>query len=356
MLKKILEPSILFCVIGVVYLIPIQSATLPIFSGEFNNLDGSLYATRFFDLIISVILIILVSRYFIPRHFNLRSGLFFVLGLAGVFISASILEWGWDQLILRVFNLPTAVGEISDKMLANPNRENLSLSIVWGNSILLGVGIFYGLILDRNRQIRSHDKLELENLEAEVKYLRSQINPHFLFNTLNNIYAITNRNEDSEGSDAVLRLAGLMRYMLYESTGESISLKLELEHLQNYIDLMLLKYRTDAPPSVKMQIEGSPEGCLVAPLILLPFVENAFKHGIDNNGEGSININIDISQEVLLLIVQNSRFPDRTASSEHKGIGLENVKQRLKHLYSDRHELDIKSSEKEYRIDLRINL
>jgi len=356
MIKRITEPALLLALFGLIYYGPIQVSKLPVFAGEFNNLDGSLYVVRFFDTVLSAGLVLLVSRYLIPNRLDLKTIFKIIVGLITVLLSASILEWGWDALTLSVFNLPTGPGEISDKMLLYTRRETLNLSILWGNLLVLSGGVFYGLIRDRNNQIRQHERLEIQNLEAEVKYLRSQINPHFLFNILNNIFAITQRNDDQEGSDAVLRLSGLMRYMLYDSVGDNIGLNQEVEHLKDYIDLMLLKYKTDKRPEVDFRIEGDPKSFRVEPLILLPFVENAFKHGIDSKGKGSIKISLVSSDRTLNFSVTNTRFPDRTASSEHKGIGLDNVKRRLEHHYPEKHQLDIRQSEDEYQVKLRIKL
>jgi sensor histidine kinase YesM len=241
-------------------------------------------------------------------------------------------------------------------MLLTTRKEIMNLTIFSGNILVMVAGIFYGLMRERNQQMRRQELLELENLAAEVKYLRSQINPHFLFNTLNNIYAITQRHDDQEGSDALLRLSGLMRYMLYDSEGNLTGLPKEIDHLQNYMDLMLLKYSKDDLPEVELVVKGSPDAIQVAPLILLPFVENAFKHGIDNQGKGWIHILLNISLNNLSFSVENSRFLGRHASSDHKGIGLENVKRRLEHHYAERHKLIINESEDEYIINLEIQL
>ncbi|MBC8375366.1 MAG: histidine kinase [FCB group bacterium] len=356
MLRKWIEPVLLMLLFGVAYFSPIQSATRPVFYGEFNNLDGSLYAVRIFDMLISIVLVMLVARILIPKRLNIKS----LLQVAGLFLGlllvSSGLEWAWDQMTLRVFNLPTAPGEVSDKMLLTSRKEILNLTILSGNVLVMVGGIFYGLMRERNQQMHRQERLELENLAAEVKYLRSQINPHFLFNTLNNIYAITQRHDDHEGSDALLRLSGLMRYMLYDSEGDLTALQKEIDHLQDYMDLMLLKYSSDSPPEVELVVKGSPDAIQVAPLLLLPFVENAFKHGIDNQGKGWIHILLNMSSEKLSFAVENSHFQGRNASTDHKGIGLENVKRRLEHHYPERHNLSIDESEDEYGIKLEIQL
>lgn len=356
MYRKYLEPVLLITLIGIIYFSPIFSSQLPVFWDDFNTVDGSLYAVRLFDVLLSVCLVMIASRYFIPHQLSLRSLSCLALFILFILAASSLLEWGWDTLTRLAFNLPMAANEVSDKALIYQRRETLDLSIVMGNVLVIFVGVFYGLILDRNQQIRQQEQLQREHLEAEVNYLRSQINPHFLFNTLNNIYAITQRNDDMEGSDALLRLSGLMRYMLYESSGREIELHQEIEHLENYRDLMLLKYNAAAPPEIDFQVQSIPEHCMVAPLILLPFVENAFKHGIDNQGRGSIRLQLQVLDQALIFTLINSRFPDRLASKEHKGIGLDNVKQRLKHLYPLRHDLTITPKEDCFEIHLRIQL
>lgn len=356
MKRKFIEPLALIILFGGIYFVPIQTAKLPVFFGQFNNLDGSIYAVRLMDVLISAALIIFASRFLIPKHLDRRSILKIGLFFGAALMVSSVIEYGWDALALRVFNLPIEPGEVSDKMLMYARREILNLTILSGNLTILVAGVFYGLASERNSQLRQQEKLELENLEAEVKYLRSQLNPHFLFNSLNNIYAITQRNDDQEGSDALLRLSGLMRYMLYESAVDRIGLHQEMEHLNNFMDLMLLKYKHDDPPRVDVEIEGEIDRFRIAPLILLPFVENAFKHGIDNHGKGFIEINLSASNSEMEFSLKNSRFPDRVASPDHKGIGLENVKRRLEHLYPEKHTLDISVSEDEYLVYMRIKL
>lgn len=341
---------------GTIYLTPIQTAQLPVFYDQFNDLDGSLYAVRFMDVLLSTALLLFAARSLIPNRLDRISLVKLSIFLVSAILVSSLLEYGWDALVLRAFNLPVAPGEVSDKMLMYTRRETLNLTIMSGNVVVLVAGVFYGLARERNSQIRRQERLEREKLEAEVKYLRSQLNPHFLFNSLNNIYAITQRNDDQEGSDALLRLSGLMRYMLYDSDAESIGLHQEVEHLHNFIDLMLLKYKRDEPPQIEFTLDGDIKQCRVVPLILLPFVENAFKHGIDNNGQGYITIDLACTRGSMHFTVKNSYFPDRRASKEHSGIGLENVRRRLEHLYPGKHNLEINSNENEFIIQMRLSL
>lgn len=356
MIKKWIEPLILIILFGLIFFIPVEMSRLPVFSGQFNNIDGSLYAVRIMDVLVATFLCLFASRYLIPTRLNVAALFKIIVSFGSALLLASLIEYGWDVLTLHVFNLPTAPGEVSDKMLLYSARETLNLTIFPGNVGVLILGVFYGLARERNAQIRRQEKLEMEKLEAEVKYLRSQLNPHFLFNSLNNIYAITQRNDDQEGSDALLRLSGLMRYMLYDSAGDNIGLHQEVEHLKNFMDLMLLKYKQDDPPDVDFEIRGELSQFRIAPLIFLPFVENAFKHGIDNHGKGFIRMVLSASRDTIDFTLENSHFPDRVASREHRGIGLENVKRRLEHLYPGKYSLDIIVTDESYQVKMRIAL
>lgn len=351
-MRRFTEISIATIVLALLYYSPFWSATLPVFYGEFNNIDGSLQVVRFFDLAISIILFFASAKFLVPEHLDRKTLLWLLLSFLSMLVLASAVEYALDQLTLRVFNLPTRVGEVSDKMLAYPRRETLGLTIIPGNLLLIISGLFYGLLSERVRTIQNRERREREFVEAELKFLRSQINPHFMFNTLNNIYAITQRQGDNESGDAILKLSDLMRYMLYDSETSVVALEQEIKHLQAYIDLMLLKYRNDSRPEIVFDVDIDP-GKEIVPLILLPFVENAFKHGVDNKGKGRIHIRLS-AEENIRFDVQNSLQISRTPSKEHSGIGLENVRRRLEHGYGPDFKLTVSEENEQFHVNLEI--
>lgn len=197
-------------------------------------------------------------------------------------------------------------------------------------------------------------QLQNEKLEAELKLLKSQINPHFLFNTLNNLYVLT-LNNSGKAPEMVYKLSELMNYMLYESNQKEVPLKNELQYIENYISLERIRY--DSRLDISLNIYDDITGIYIAPLLILPFVENSFKHGVSNQiVKGWIRIDIAIQRENLVIKVENSKsIPDSEKQIKlASGIGLRNVKQRLDLIYPGLHELQIFDEEDSFLVVLKI--
>ncbi|MGK7389098.1 MAG: sensor histidine kinase [Candidatus Cyclobacteriaceae bacterium M2_1C_046] len=201
-------------------------------------------------------------------------------------------------------------------------------------------------------------KKELGKTSASFDFLRSQINPHFLFNALNTIYGTAIQEKAERTGEGIEKLGDMMRFMLQENMQEKIPLAREVEYLNNYIGLQQL--RTDANPNVRIntQIEEPVDNYQISPMLLIPFVENAFKHGISFREPSHINITLEIRDNTLYFDVYNSKHNKQEQDPEKykSGIGLNNVKQRLQLLYNDQHELILRETGKEYFIHLTIKL
>jgi len=198
-----------------------------------------------------------------------------------------------------------------------------------------------------------HEKRNLENanLYAEVNFLKSQINPHFLFNTLNSIYSQAHaRSENTEFS--ILKLSELLRYSLYDSGADKVPLSEDIQYIRNYIDLQRL--RLSPKVQLNFNIGGYPEGKYIAPLLLINFIENAFKHGISYSQPSVINIDIRIFEETLTLIVSNPIV--EKDSFAHGGLGLRNVRRRLELLYPHQYKLLFHHSGDQYTVNLKVPL
>jgi sensor histidine kinase YesM len=189
-----------------------------------------------------------------------------------------------------------------------------------------------------NEQQRRQDALKAK-VETELKMLRSQIHPHFLFNTLNNIYALSLQKSD-QAPDAILKLSELLDYLIYHGENEKVPLIKEVELIEHYIELEKLRYGDRLQAS--FQKEGDPQEVMIAPGLLLPFVENAFKHGISQSRDMVwLKILLEISNRTVIFHIENSKPLTSTKKSIPGGIGLENLKRRLKILYENRYALDI---------------
>lgn len=194
---------------------------------------------------------------------------------------------------------------------------------------------------------------EREKMNAELSYLKAQINPHFLFNTLNSIYSLAIQKSD-ETPTAIVKLSGMMRYVLSESANEFVSLEKEIIYIKNYIDLQKLRFE-DAI-SLEFIIKGDSIGKKIAPLMLIPFIENAFKHGVNAEEESLIKINIHITEETLFLSVFNKKVTINISEENKSGLGIENTKNRLQLLYPEKHKLSIFDTENSFLVELSMNL
>jgi LytS/YehU family sensor histidine kinase len=209
-------------------------------------------------------------------------------------------------------------------------------------------------VLERHAQIEKRQKeLEKEKLNSELAFLKTQISPHFFFNTLNNIYSLISINtEDSK--NAVLKLSRMMRYLLYESEQGETKLSSEIDFMNNYIDLMKLRMTDKVKLSVSFPSKY--EDIILPPLLFISIIENAFKHGISYREKSFIDIGMEVSKEMITFRCVNSvvKTGDEI-STENTGIGLENLRKRLKLLFPDRHEFKIEKSDSTFNVLVSIS-
>jgi len=213
---------------------------------------------------------------------------------------------------------------------------------------------FLQITVDFYEQKEKLKRIELEKTIAELSFLKAQINPHFLFNTLNNLYALILEKSDKSG-ECVLKLADILKYILDEGKEDKVSLKKELLLLENYIELEKLR-KPDA--DVSFISECTSNNYQITPLLLLPFVENAFKHGLNTvSKNGFIHLTIKAKDQLLTLSIENNIPPvANIIAVESHGIGIENAKKRLSLLYSNRHELLIERKSNSFLVNLQLQL
>lgn len=211
-----------------------------------------------------------------------------------------------------------------------------------------GLAVFVRLLVDWFKAEKQGMELSNQQLESELAYLRSQVNPHFLFNTLNNIYALAYKKSEHT-AEAVLKLSSMMRYMLYEATAERVPLSKEIENLQSFIALQKLRSRQQEV--VNLEIAGQLEDKEIAPLLLIPLVENAFKHG--NTQQAAIFIHLESGRGELIFRVKN-HYNQQQQKDDAGGVGLLNIRRRLALLYPDRHQMDIRQDEETFEVTLKI--
>lgn len=193
--------------------------------------------------------------------------------------------------------------------------------------------------------------MRIEKQEAELNYLKSQTNPHFLFNTLNNIYALA-RDKSDQTPESIMRLSKILRFMLYDTKDEFISIEQELELISNYIALEKLRYDDSMRVDFKYEIEDVKQS--LPPLLMIPLIENAFKHGVSETSDKSfVDIHLSVSQQQLMLVVKNSS-ENRGDKNINENIGLSNLRRQLELLYTD-YDLSVDQVVGEFTATLKIN-
>lgn len=196
-------------------------------------------------------------------------------------------------------------------------------------------------------------EIENEKLMAELNFLKAQINPHFLFNTLNNLYYLAYTKSDNT-TEVIAKLSQMMRYMIYDSNHTQVLLSKEIEYMQNYISLERLRLNNQIP--IKFEIVGNPDNLRIAPLVFITFLENAFKHGVSgNNAKAWVNVTIQLEGKQCIYTVENSK-PEAANLHEKSGIGLQNVKRRLDLSYPGQYKLITEDKKDVYFVQVTLTL
>ncbi len=225
------------------------------------------------------------------------------------------------------------------------------------NVFILALAIGYGLIKVWIKGEKQRQELKSEKLVSELNFLKSQVNHHFLFNMLNLAFASATKSGDDFTADLIEKIASQMRYMLYESNEDKVEIGKEMNHIESYITLQKLRISKEMPVTINYQKEGDFSTNRIAPLLLIPFIENAFKYGMSFNEQSEININIHCQNNQLTLNVSNSIKKSTVgADNNSSGIGLQNVKKRLSIIYPNKHNLDISEKNGKFEVHLGILL
>ena len=211
----------------------------------------------------------------------------------------------------------------------------------------------YRILLNISSRERALSKRENAQLKTELNFLRSQISPHFMFNVLNSMVSLARKNSDLL-EPSLINMSNLMRYMLYERNGNHIALNTEVEYLKNYVDLQLLRYGDTV--KLNMYISGQLELYRIEPMLLIPFVENAFKHGLSMVDDPLIDIFITMTNDTLQFVVLNNISPVADMEESETGIGLQNIRRRMELLYPGKHTLLVSAREQVYKAEIMIKL
>lgn len=309
--------------------------------------QGILPATTFYNETIQVIffavLVYFNLLYLIPNYLAKHAFIYFGLVLASCAIVTPI----------EVLALFLIYGNDPENQATLVDQQEV---IYLGNVFVTLLATVLRVIMDWWRYQNEKQVLLTQTMQSELRFLKSQINPHFLFNTLNNLYALTLKKSD-KAPEIVLKLAEIMRYMLYECNERRVHLSKEIQYLYNYLDLERLRQPKDA--DISFEVEGHVSEQLVAPLLFVPFVENSFKHGLNHATSGGyVHIKLSVQGEDLEFNIENSKVEQMPRPSHPRsgGIGLANVRQRLQILYPENYEIIIRDEPNCYSVTLMLKM
>lgn len=236
-----------------------------------------------------------------------------------------------------------------------PLGEGFNMKGFFPLIMISGIASTYGLLLEFIERESKIEDLRNEQLRSELSFLRSQISPHFIFNILNSIVYLIRTKADQKAEEVTIRLSSLMRYMLYDSDQSMVPLDREVDYVQNYIDLQRMRFEDDV--QITFHVNGTVDGSMIEPMLLIPFVENAFKHGVGFVREPFIQVKLSFDKGVLDFQVENKigkLLEDQ--KDESSGIGLKNVTRRLELLYPGKHQIEVKQDEAFFKIHLNMVL
>lgn len=261
-------------------------------------------------------------------------------------------------------NLPFGPLPHEDLRMQDPSLKKPSNQIIFihqsGNIDMVGLFIFIiviglGIAMSTVQKWQLTEQMviraEAEKTHAELSFLKAQINPHFLFNTLNNIYALS-VTDSEHTSESIMKLSNIMRYVTDEVTEDFVLLQSEIDCINDYIDLQ--KLRLGKKTKLDFNFYGDMAQKKVPPLVLMTFIENVFKYGVSKHEPSVISINLKVTDDKILFTCENTIFDNRPASSR-KGIGITNTRQRLQHIYPGRHRLNISQEAAMFRVELEID-
>ncbi len=322
----------LFWLVVLIFLTVVEGSN----KGFMFTLTNELINVFFYGLIVYFNLFYLIPNYLTNNRFLTYCGL---LILAALIITPL-------KSIVFYFKMP----EVRAELVEYQYLQFLFTFLVAGASTIVKI------VTDWVRHTRERQELQTQTMQSELRFLKSQINPHFLFNTLNNLYALTLKKSD-KAPEIVIKLSEMMRYMLYECNEKRVLLSKEVNYIRNYLDLEGLRQGKNV--TIDFEVQGQVGNQKIAPLMFIPFLENSFKHGLSNQiSQGFVNIILTIKEKEVLFFIENSKS-ETIPIQDHRrsgGIGLVNIHRRLNLLYPEKYDLKINDNPNTYAVTLRLEL
>ncbi|MEZ5030094.1 MAG: histidine kinase [Saprospiraceae bacterium] len=303
----------------------------------FFALGNELLRIMFYAILVYINIYVLIPRFLSDRKLLIYGGLLVLLVLVVTPLMIYLFYW-------KYHNYP----DLQAQVLQHQAGYYLL------NFLITSTFTVFKIISDWIRGEREKRRIQTQTMQSELRFLKSQINPHFLFNTLNSLYALTIKKSDL-APEIVLRLADMMRYMLYECNEKWVPLRREIAYVENYLELEKLRHGSKA--DVTFQTDGEVNDQRIAPLMFIPFLENSFKHGLARSlSTGFVHVHLHVGSDHVVFMIENSKADTQPQPEARTfgGIGLTNVRKRLEMLYPGQHELLIEHDPLTYRVRLTL--
>lgn len=326
-MKKYIEILIHLLIWGISYFVILDSVST---IADYKKGEGPFWLAILFGLVINQIIFYATAFFIVPRFLGQKKigkliGILFIGFLLINFVESTI-DYYW---LVAFFSTE------SESFFSYIKYNGVN------SFFILLVGLSYALIIFYFKNEKLKRILYEEKLTTEMAFLKSQINPHFLFNVLNSFYAKALKNNVPDLADGIAKLAELMRYMVYETNEDKVLLEKEIHHLKNFVEVYQLRIAEEDDVAINFEIIGEISTIKIRPMLLIPFVENAIKHGINPQEKSEINIMVEVTENKLYFKVSNTIMKDTNSIlDESSGFGLDNLKARLSVLYPNAHSLE----------------
>ena len=333
------KESGMILIIGIIFLV-IPFLIVANIPTQQNIFELSFFKKMLIEFVLLWFFFVINYIYLIPKLYFKKNYLLYVISLIFGFL-----------IIYKIPDLLYFNG-ISNRWSEGRGRgRRIPITLIWISKFLFYMCIsFIPLFIRQNIRLR---EVKEEKQLSEIAYLRAQINPHFLFNTLNSIYALTLQKSDN-ASDAVMKLSKMMRYVVSDSSKDLVPLQQDLDYIKNYIQLQQL--RIVNKNSIDFTLDGNFSQLMISPLLLINFIENAFKYGVVDDPDNPIKIDIKVDEGQLKMKVFNTISGEELMESEKSETGISNTKKRLDYIYSNKYDLDIEDKIQDFSVELKIDL
>ncbi len=328
-MKKYIEPIIHILVWGIAYFLILNyTATI----GEVRKESGPYWLAIGFGMLMNQTIFYATAFFLVPKFLGLKNIKALIFSLLGGFILINLFESIIDYGYLVNF--------------FSSESESFVVYLIYNSVVsffILLIALSYSLIKYWIQNEKLKRVLLEEKLSTEMAFLKSKINPHFLFNILNSLYAKSLTSNAPELADGIAKLAELMRYMVYETNDDKVALEKEIHHLKNFIEVYQLRISENDDVFINFVTKGDTKTVKISPMLLIPFIENAIKHGVNPKTKSVINISIETQESKLYFKLTNTIHKSTNGITDtSSGFGLDNLKKRLSILYPDTHTIETK--------------